>query len=92
MMAQGYWRGIIPTISTTTYDSDMGHWVLLKCDPANHDLYIFDSYGNKPDGAWPYLLNTKALPEPKHILTSIIFRYAHGDINYSITLIIFKVT
>jgi hypothetical protein len=60
------------------YDSDMGHWVLLKCDPANRDLYFFDSYGNKPDGAWPYLVNTKALPEPKQVLTCIIFRYAHN--------------
>jgi hypothetical protein len=60
------------------YDSDMGHWVLLKFNPSTRDLYFFDSYGNKPDGAWPYLINTKALPEPKHILTSIIFRYAHG--------------
>jgi hypothetical protein len=41
-------------------------------------LYFFDSYSNKPDGAWPYLVNTKALPEPKHVLTSIIFRYAHS--------------
>jgi hypothetical protein len=51
---------------------------LLKCDPVTRDLYFFDSYGNKPDGAWPYLVNTKALPEPKHILTAIIFRYAHS--------------
>jgi hypothetical protein len=56
----------------------MGHWVLLKCDPATRELYFFDSFGNKPDGAWPYLVKTKALPEPKHILTNIIFRYAHS--------------
>jgi hypothetical protein len=41
------------------YDGDMGHWVLLKCDKDKHELYYFDSYGNKPDGAWPYLINTK---------------------------------
>jgi hypothetical protein len=45
-------------------------------------LYFFDSYGNKPDGAWLYLVNTKALPEPKHILTSIILRYAHGGYKF----------
>jgi hypothetical protein len=33
------------------YDNDMGHWVLLKCDKDNRDLYFFDGYGNKPDGA-----------------------------------------
>jgi hypothetical protein len=64
------------------YDNDMGHWVLLQCDKDNHELYFFDSYGNKPDGAWLYLVNTKALPEPKHILTAIIFRYAHGGYKF----------
>jgi hypothetical protein len=56
----------------------MGHWVLLNCDPVTRELYFFDSYGNKPDCAWPYLINTKALPEPNHKLTAIIFRYAHS--------------
>jgi hypothetical protein len=65
------------------YDSDMGHWVLLKCDPSKRELYFFDSYGNNIDGAWPYLVNTKALPEPNHILTAI---------NMNITPITFKDT
>jgi hypothetical protein len=64
------------------YDSDMGHWVLLKCDPSKRELYFFDSYGNKPDGAWPYLVNTKALPEPNHVLTGIMFKYAHKGFKY----------
>jgi hypothetical protein len=37
--------------------------------------FFFDSYGNKPDGAWPYLINTKGLPEPRHVLSEIIQRY-----------------
>jgi hypothetical protein len=57
------------------YDSDMGHWVLLRCNPSTKELYFFDSYGNKPDGAWPYLINTKSLPEPRHVLSEIINRY-----------------
>jgi hypothetical protein len=64
------------------YDSDMGHWVFLKCDKDNRELYFFDSYGNKPDGAWPYLVNTKSLPEPKHVLTAIMNRYAMKGFKY----------
>jgi hypothetical protein len=64
------------------YDGDVGHWVLLKCDKDRRDMYFFDSYGNKPDGAWPYLVNTKALPEPKHVLTAIMNRYAMNGCSY----------
>jgi hypothetical protein len=63
------------------YNGDMGHWVLLKCDKDKHEIYFFDSYGNKPDGAWPYLVNTKGLPEPKHVLTAIINRYGINGFN-----------
>jgi hypothetical protein len=60
----------------------MGHWVLLKCDPTKRELYFFDSYGNNIDGAWPYLVNTKALPEPNHILTAIMLKYIHNGYSY----------
>jgi uncharacterized membrane protein len=60
----------------------MGHWVLLKCDPTKRELYFFDSYGNNIDGAWPYLVNTKALPEPNHILTAIMLKYIHKGYRY----------
>jgi hypothetical protein len=57
------------------YDGDLGHWVLLGCNTNGRELYFFDSYGGKPDAVWPYLINTKGLPEPRHVLSEIIQRY-----------------
>jgi hypothetical protein len=65
------------------YDNDMGHWVLLRCNTNGRELYFFDSYGNKPDGAWPYLINTKGLPEPRHVLSEIIQRYISNGYKFS---------
>jgi hypothetical protein len=65
------------------YDSDMGHWVLLRCNTNGRELYFFDSYGNKPDGTWPYLINTKGLPEPRHVLSEIIQRYIANGYKFS---------
>jgi hypothetical protein len=45
--------------------------------------FFFDSYGNKPDGAWPYLINTKGLPEPRHVLSEIIQRYISNGYKFS---------
>jgi hypothetical protein len=64
------------------FDGDMGHWVMLRCNTNGRELYFFDSYGNKPDGAWPYIVNTKGLPEPKHVLSEIIQR--HISIGYKL--------
>jgi hypothetical protein len=71
------------------FDSDMGHWVLLKCNSNGRELYFFDSYGNKPDGAWTYLVNTKGLPEPRHVLTEIIQRYI--NIGYKLSYNTFNI-
>jgi hypothetical protein len=65
------------------YNGDIGHWVLLRCNTNGRELYFFDSYGNKPDGAWPYLVNTKGLPEPRHVLSEIIQKYISNGYKFS---------
>jgi hypothetical protein len=69
-----YW-----TVLLYQYPKQIGHWVLIKCDPQRKRLYFFDPYGTPPDKQWPYLENPEVLPEPPHVLTSIIKRYIISD-------------
>jgi hypothetical protein len=63
------------TILLYQYPRQIGHRTLIKCDAAKKFLYFFDPYGTPPDKQWPYLENPELLPEPCHVLTSIIRRY-----------------
>jgi hypothetical protein len=65
-----YW-----TVLLYQYPKPRGYWVLIKCDPQRKQLYFFDPYGTPPDKQWPYLENPEVLPEPPHVLTSILRRY-----------------
>jgi hypothetical protein len=69
-----YW-----TILLYQYPGQIGHWTLIKCDPAKKILYFFDPYGSPPDKQWPYLENPQHLPEPYHMLSAIIRRYVLSD-------------
>jgi hypothetical protein len=69
-----YW-----TILLYQYPGQIGHWTLIKCDPAKKVLYFFDPYGSMPDKQWPYLENPQLLPEPYHMLSAIIRRYMLSD-------------
>jgi hypothetical protein len=69
-----YW-----TILLYQYPGQIGHWTLIKCDPAKKILYFFDPYGSMPDKQWPYLENPQLLPEPFHMLSAIIRRYMLSD-------------
>jgi hypothetical protein len=64
-----YW-----TILLYQYPKQIGHWTLIQCDADRKLLYFFDPYGTPPDKQWPYLENPELLPEPYHVLTSIIRR------------------
>jgi hypothetical protein len=69
-----YW-----TILLYQYPRQIGHWTLIKCDASHKYLYFFDPYGTPPDKQWPYLENPELLPEPCHVLTSIIRRINISD-------------
>jgi hypothetical protein len=69
-----YW-----TILLYQYPGQIGHWTLLKCDRTKKLVYFFDPYGTPPDKQWPYLENPQFLPEPYHMLTTIIRRYLISD-------------
>jgi hypothetical protein len=56
---------------------------MLRCNTNGRELYFFDSYGNKPDGAWPYLVNTKGLSEPRHVLSEIIQKYVSNGYKFT---------
>jgi hypothetical protein len=65
-----YW-----TILLYQYPKQIGHWTLIKYNTAHKLVYFFDPYGTPPDKQWPYLENPELLPEPYHMLSSIIRRY-----------------
>jgi hypothetical protein len=69
-----YW-----TILLYQYPGQIGHWTLIRCDRTKKLVYFFDPYGTPPDKQWSYLENPQFLPEPYHMLTTIIRRYLISD-------------
>jgi hypothetical protein len=63
------------TILLYQYPKQIEHLTLIKCNPTHKLVYFFDPYGTPPDKQWPYLENPELLPEPCHVLSSIIRRY-----------------